>query len=126
MLGAFDQDPHRAAAWSKEATAANYSVFAPIVLRHATQGDPIGWRIAERAAEALGDLLDMFLARGIDRLSLVGGVSDAIGAWLTPALRGRLKAPDADAIAGALMLARRRFGLPGRQAEGEPTSEFRV
>jgi glucosamine kinase len=126
VLGAFDHDPHRAVAWSEEAMAADYAVFAPIVLRHATQGDPIGRRIVERAAEALGDLFDMFLARGIDRLSLVGGLSDAIAAWLTPDLRGRLKPPDADAIAGALMVARRRFALPGRQAEGEPVPEFRV
>jgi glucosamine kinase len=126
VLGAFDQDPHRAVAWSEEATAADYSVFAPIVLSHATQGDPIGRRIVERAADATGDLLDMFLARAINGLSLVGGLSDAIGAWLTPDLPDRLKAPDADAIAGALMVARRRFALPGRQAEGEPASEFRV
>jgi glucosamine kinase len=59
-------------------------------------------------------------------LTAFAGRLNVIGAWLTPDLRGRLKAPDADAIAGALMVARRRFALPGRQAEGEPASEFRV
>ena len=61
MLGAFDHDPYQAVAWSEQATATDYAAFAPMVLRHATQGDPIGRRIVERAADAIGDLLDMFL-----------------------------------------------------------------
>ena len=79
------------------------------MLRHANEGDPIGRRIVERAADAIGDLLDMFLAQGIDRLSLVGGLAEAIAAWLTPDLRDRLKPPDGDAVAGALLVARGRL-----------------
>ena len=93
VLGAFDSDPYQAVAWSEEARATDYAAFAPIVLRHANQGDPVGRRIVERAADAIGDLLDMFLARGIERLSLVGGLAEAITPWLTPDLRGRLKLP---------------------------------
>jgi glucosamine kinase len=58
-----------------------------MVLRHATQGDPVGRRIVERAADAIGDLL--FLRLGIDRLSLMGRLSGAIAAWLTPDPRSR-------------------------------------
>src|SRR4051812_39470398 len=114
VLDAFDHDPYQAVAWSEEARATDYAALAPIVLRHANQGDPVGRRIIERAADAIGDLLDLFLARGIDRLSLVGGLSDAITPWLTPDLRARLKRPDADATAGALLVARRRLVLPER------------
>ena len=73
VLGAFDHDSSQAVAWSEPATATDYAAFAPLVLRHASQGDPIGRRIVERAANAIGDLLDVFLRHGIDRLSLVGG-----------------------------------------------------
>jgi glucosamine kinase len=117
VLAAFDHDAYQAVAWSEQATATDYAAFAPMVLRHAMQGDPIGRRIFERAADAIGDLLDLFLRRGIDRLSLVGGLSDAIAAWLTPDLRDRLKAPDGDAVAGALLVARRRFGVAETAAE---------
>ena len=126
VLSAFDHDPYQAVAWSEEARAADYAALAPLVLRHANQGDPIGRRIVERAADAIGDLLDMFLARGIDRLSLVGGLSEAIAPWLTPDLRGRLKRPDADAIAGALLVARRQFVLPNGKADLETVPKFRV
>ena len=111
VLGAFDDDAYQAVAWSEQATATDYAAFGPMVLRHAMQGDPIGRRIVERAADAIGDLLDLFLRQGIDQLSLVGGLSDAIVPWLTPDLRARLKAPKGDAVAGALLVARRRFDV---------------
>jgi glucosamine kinase len=117
VLAAFDHDAYQTVAWSEQATATDYAAFAPMVLRHAMQGDPIGRRIFERTADAVGELLDLFLRRGIDRLSLVGGLSDAIAAWLTPDLRDRLKAPDGDAVAGALLVARRRFGVAETAAD---------
>jgi glucosamine kinase len=126
VLAAFDGDPYQAVAWSEEARAADYAAFAPIVMRHANFGDPIGRRIVERTADAIGDLLDLFLARGIDRLSLVGGLSEAITPWLTPDLRDRLKQPDADAAAGALLVARGRLVLPRRDADHEQAAKFRV
>jgi glucosamine kinase len=126
VLGAFDHDPYQAVAWSEEARATDYAAFAPIVMRHANQGDPVGRRIVERAADAIGDLLDLFLARGIDRLSLVGGLAEAISPWLTPDLRARLRRPDADATAGALLVARGRLAPPKRETDHEQASKFRV
>ena len=130
VLGAFDHDPYQAVAWSEEARATDYAAFAPIVMRHANQGDPVGRRVVERAADAIGDLLDLFLARGIDRLSLVGGLADAITPWLTPDLRARLRRPDADAAAGALLVARGKLDLPKKEIERatdhEQASKHRV
>jgi glucosamine kinase len=126
VLGAFDHNPRQAVAWSEQATATDYAAFAPMVLRHATQGDPIGRRIVERAADAIGDLLDVFLRLGIGRLSLVGGLSGAIAAWLTPDLRSRLIPPEGDAIAGALLVARRRVAVAEAAAKSEPAPKIRV
>jgi len=126
VLDAFDHDPYQAVAWSEEARATDYAAFAPVVMRHANRGDPVGRRIVERAADAIGDLLDLFLARGIERLSLVGGLADAITPWLTPDLRARLRQPDADAAAGALLVARGRLDLPKREIDHDQTSRFRI
>src|SRR5690242_9323260 len=124
VLSAFDGDPYQAVAWSEEARATDYAAFAPIVMRHANFGDPVGRRIVERAADAIGDLLDLFMAKGIERLSLVGGLAEAITPWLTPDLRARLKRPDADATAGALLVAHRRFVLPGRDSDNKQAAKF--
>src|SRR6201987_4588712 len=126
VMGAFDHDPYQAVAWSEDARATDFAAFARVVVRHANQGDPVGRRILERAADAIGDLLDLFLARGIDRLSLVGGLAGDIAPWLTPDLRARLKAPDADAAAGALLVARQRLVLPGREDDHEQASRFHL
>jgi glucosamine kinase len=126
ILDAFDHDPYQAVAWSEEARPTDYAAFAPIVMRHAIHGDPVGRRIVERAADAIGDLLDLFLTKGIDRISLVGGLADAIAPWLTPDLRERLKRPDADAAAGALLVARGRLAVPRREMDDEQAAKFRV
>ena len=126
VLGAFDHDPYQAVAWSEDARATDYAALAPIVMRHAGQGDPIGRRIVERAADAIGDLLDVFLARGLTRISLVGGLADSITPWLTPDLRACLRRPDADAAAGALLVARGRFDPPSLQTGDSQTSKFRM
>jgi glucosamine kinase len=90
-----------------------------MVLGHATGGDPIGRRIIERAADAIGDLLNAFLRHGIDRQSLVGGLSGPIAAWLNSDMRRRLTPPNGDAIEGALLLARRRVTVAETAAEHE-------
>ncbi len=126
VLAAFDHDPYQAVAWSEQASATDYAAFAPIVLRHASQGDPVGRRIFERAADAIGDLLDIFLRQGIQRLSLVGGLSEAIAPWLTPDLRNRLKAPDADAAAGAMLVARRHVRVDESRALPRLLAKFNV
>jgi glucosamine kinase len=126
VLDLFDRDPYQAVAWSEEARATDYAAFAPIVLRHANQGDPVGRRIVERAADAIGDLLDLFIARDIDRLSVVGGLAGAIAPWLTPDLRSRLRRPDADAAAGALLVARGRFNIPKKESDHEQASQHGV
>ncbi len=126
VLAAFDHDPYQAVAWSEQATATDFAAFAPIVLRHASQGDPIGRRIFERAADSIGDLLDMFLREGIERLSLVGGLAGAITPWLTPDLRDRLKPPDADAAAGAALAARQRLRIDDTRMLRQPRARFGI
>jgi N-acetylglucosamine kinase-like BadF-type ATPase len=115
----------QAAPWSEEAMATDDATFAPIVMGNSNPDDPASRRMVERAAAATGDLLDLFLARRIDPLSLGGGLADAIAPWLMPDLRGRLNRSDAD-TAGALLMARGWVEVPKRETDDEQAAKFHL
>ena len=106
VLARFDDDPFAAVAWMDRATATEYATFAPLVMRHADQGDPMGRRIVQGAAEQIDALVRALIERGAARVTLLGGLSSAIEPWLAPDVRRRLAPVQADAVSGALYLAR--------------------
>jgi glucosamine kinase len=55
---------------------------------------------------------------------LVGGLSGPIAGWLTPDLRSRLTPPEGDAVAGSLLVARRRVAVAEGAAKREPAPKF--
>ena len=106
ILGHFHDDPFEVVAWMDRATATDYANFAPLVMRHADQGDPVGRRIARAGAEQIDGLVWALIERGAPRVALIGGLACAIEAWLTPDVRRCLSPPEGDAISGAIILAR--------------------
>ncbi|MGQ0662159.1 MAG: BadF/BadG/BcrA/BcrD ATPase family protein [Pseudomonadota bacterium] len=124
VLARFDNDPFEAVAWMDGATATDYATFAPLVMRHAEHGDPIGRRIVQAAAEEVGGLVRTLVGHGAQRVALIGGLASAIEPWLASELRRRLSPVESDAVAGALHLARRRAGASGaRQSTARPAFE---
>ncbi|WP_406856270.1 N-acetylglucosamine kinase [Alsobacter sp. KACC 23698] len=107
VMHRFGDDPVEVVAWMDKATATEYATFAPLVMRHADNGDPIGRRIVQAAAEQVDGLCRALAERGAPRIALVGGLSSAIEPWLAPDVRRRLKPLDGDAVSGALWMARR-------------------
>ena len=106
VLARFSDDPFEAVAWMDRASATDYATFAPLVMRHADNGDPTGRRIVQGAAEQVDGLVRALVDRGAPRVARIGGQSSANEPWLAPDVRRRLKPPDGDAVAGALILAR--------------------
>ena len=105
ILERFHHDPFEVVAWMDRATATDYANFVPIVMRHAEQGDPVGRRIVQAGAEQINSLVLALIERGAPRVALIGGIANAIEAWLTPDVRGSLSPPEGDAISGAIILA---------------------
>jgi glucosamine kinase len=106
VMARFGGDPFAAVAWMDRASATEYATFAPLVMRHAEQGDPVGRRIVKLGAEHIDAMIRALAAREVPRISMIGGLASAIEPWLSPDVRRRLSAPLADAVAGALLLAR--------------------
>ncbi|HXX09040.1 MAG TPA: N-acetylglucosamine kinase [Pseudolabrys sp.] len=103
----FNDNPFEAVAWMDKATATDYASFAPLVMRHADDGDPIARRIVRDAAEQIDELVRRLLEHGAPRIALLGGLASSINPWLAPDVQRRLVAPEGDAVDGALHLARR-------------------
>ncbi len=106
VMQRFQNEPAEAVAWMDRATATDYATFAPLVMRHANQGDAVGRRIVQSAAEQVDGLVRALFDQGAPRVALLGGLSSAIEPWLSPDVRHRLKPADGDAVSGAIILAR--------------------
>jgi glucosamine kinase len=103
----FGNDTAAVVAWMDRATATEYAVFAPMVLRYANDGDPNGRRIVQGGAEAIDTMVRALLAKGAPRMAIIGGLASAMQEWLSPDVRNALSPALGDAVSGALLLGRR-------------------
>jgi len=107
VMQRFEGDPMAAVAWMDRASATDYAALAPMVMRHADQGDPAGRRIVQNAAEQIDTLVRVLFEKGAPRVTLLGGLASPLEPWLSPDVRRRLKPADGDAVSGAIILAKR-------------------
>jgi glucosamine kinase len=111
VMHRFHNDPFEAVAWMDRATATDYAALAPMVMRHADQGDAVGRRIVQDAAEQIDTLVRTLFDKGAPRVTLLGGLASPLEPWLAPDVRRRLKPADGDAVSGAIILARKSVQL---------------
>ncbi|ESY98670.1 N-acetylglucosamine kinase [Mesorhizobium sp. LNHC209A00] len=107
VMQRFAGDPMETVAWMDRASATDYAALAPMVMRHADQGDPVGRRIVQGAAEQIDTLVRVLFEKGAPRVTLLGGLASPLEPWLSPDVRRRLKPADGDAVSGAIILAKR-------------------
>ncbi|AXV15787.1 N-acetylglucosamine kinase [Neorhizobium sp. SOG26] len=116
VMQRFHGDPMEAVAWMDRSSATDYATLAPMVMRHADQGDAAGRRIVQSAAEHIDTLVRTLFDQGAPRVTLLGGLASPLQAWLSPDVRRRLKPADGDAVSGAIILARRSAGEDASRA----------
>lgn len=107
LMQRFGGDAFEVVAWMDRASASDYAALAPLVLRHADQGDAAGRQIVQAAAEQIDTLVRTLFAQGAPRVALLGGLSSALEPWLAPDVRRALKPAEGDAVSGAIILAKR-------------------
>lgn len=113
IMQRFQNDPAEAVAWMDRASATDYASLAPMVMRHADQGDAAGRRIVQAAAEQIDTLVRVLFEKGAPRVTLLGGLASPLEPWLAPDVRRRLKPADGDAVSGAIILARKAVASQG-------------
>jgi glucosamine kinase len=100
-------DPSTLVAWAEQATATEYASLAPSVLSFAEAGDPFAEEIVAEGARHVDLLIRSLVEFGAPRISLLGGLASRLVPWVSPEMLGFLSPPESDAVAGALLLARR-------------------
>lgn len=108
ILQRFSDSAGEIVTWMETATATDFAVFAPIVMEHASKGDPVAEPIVQDAARAVDRLIRVLFERGAPNCCLMGGLADVLYDWLAAGLRKRLRQPLGDSLDGALLLARSR------------------
>jgi glucosamine kinase len=108
VLGRFNSDPAIVVRWSETASPTDYAAFAAIVIKHSQAGEPAASNLLRDAAVHIAGLAEAVLARGAPRVALVGGLVAFIKPYIPAATAARITEPQADAMAGGIMLARMR------------------
>jgi glucosamine kinase len=98
--------------WSEKATPKDYAQMAPLVFDCASKGDVNGMTIVIEGAAAISNLGRALLARGAGAICLLGGLSQVYPPYLDADVKKSLVVPIADAMDGAIMMARKAQGLP--------------
>ncbi|MEA2896760.1 MAG: glucosamine kinase [Bradyrhizobium sp.] len=112
VMGRLGPDPVSLVAWAEQATATEYATLAPVALNYAEAGDPVAEEIVAAGARHADVLIRSLVEFGAPRISLLGGLASRLNQWLSPDVLNFLSPPQGDAVAGALLLARREQGAP--------------
>src|SRR5712675_3433761 len=112
VMGRLGPDAFTLVAWAEQATATEYASLAPVALTYAEAGDPFAEEIVAEGARQAGLLIRSLVKFGAPRISLLGGLASRMVQWLSPEVLPFLSPPEADAVAGALLLARRKGSVP--------------
>jgi glucosamine kinase len=107
VMGRLGPDAVTLVAWAERATATEYASLAPVALSYAEAGDPFAEEIVAEAARHVDVLIRSLVEFGAPRISLLGGLASRLVRWLSPEVLDFLSPPEGDAVAGALLLARR-------------------
>ncbi|NVK41596.1 MAG: N-acetylglucosamine kinase [Oceanospirillaceae bacterium] len=114
LMARFEDSPLALLNWSEGARPGDYGAFAPLIFEHAAAGDALAVELVKQSATEAVALLERLLSLGVDRICLMGGLSQPLEPWLPEVLRSHLVEPAGDAMDGALLMARQRLCDGGR------------
>lgn len=98
--------PPDVVAWVDKAKPGDYGALAPMVLDHASQGDPVAMGLIREAIAHVDTFIRRLLDLGAGRVALMGGLALVLEPWLDTSAREALAKPEGDAMDGAVLLAR--------------------
>lgn len=113
ILKRFNGNPGEMVEFTTAAKPVDYGAFAPMVFAAAAEGDAVAGRLVDRVVAEVEETLAVFDLAAPERLCLLGGLAGLYAPLLSERYRAILHPPLGDAIAGAVQMAVRKFGMPG-------------
>lgn len=102
----FSSDPHAIVRWATAATPRDFGRLTHAIVTHAARNDVNACELMSLAGGHIDILAKRLGSMSISRIALVGGLAEAIQPWLAPDTRECLVPAKADALQGALQIAR--------------------
>jgi Predicted N-acetylglucosamine kinase len=109
VMSEFDFDPARLVQSAQSEKPGGFGRFAPLVFEYEEKGDAVAAHLVRGAVAHVDAALGAIIWPGCDRLALLGGLARFYATRIDARFRAILKAPEGDALSGAVALAVRRF-----------------
>jgi glucosamine kinase len=106
ILAHFDNSAEKIVAFATGALPADYARFAPLVFDYAGPGDALALALVTQAAADAARIITRLLEVGSPSVCLLGGLAGRLTPWLAADVRARLSPLQADAMDGAILMAR--------------------
>ena len=119
ILARFENVPENLTLFAQTAKPVDYGKFAPLIFECAANKDPNAQAIIKQAAQNVDASLDAIVAGGIKRVALLGGLAKLFAPCLSATIQALLVEPKANALQGAVDLAR-KLALHGQPKSGGP------
>jgi glucosamine kinase len=110
VLAEFKNDPRDIVEFARQAKPGAFGRYAPRVFEYAKQGDAVATRLLNEAAASVDEALDCLVARGTQKICLLGGLGPLYSSRIAPRHQNLMALPMGDALTGAVALAVSRFG----------------
>lgn len=107
IMTRFNANPVDMVIWAAQATPRDYGLFAPWVLEARSKGDRVALALINQSLTHVSAMIAALVELGESRVALMGGLAKTYEEMLPRDVRAHLIRPQADALQGALLLARR-------------------
>jgi len=109
LLADFNANRETLVEWARRAGPSDFARFAPEVFDHARKADPLAAALVIDAAAEIARIGRRLLEIGARFIALIGGLAEPMRPWLPAELQLRLALPAADAMDGAILIARNAY-----------------
>ncbi|KXF79614.1 BadF/BadG/BcrA/BcrD ATPase family protein [Enterovibrio coralii] len=106
VLAHFNNDLDAIVSWSKTAMPRDYGQFSPKIFERAMERDELAMELLQDTANDIERLILGLNRKGANQIALMGSIGERIVPWLSPAAQSLLVQPKADAMSGAILMAR--------------------